>query len=188
MVFRCPTGGCHRIWSAATLSADGILTENIPDNLILRLAYELLVEGEPVIFVSKDINARLKADALGLQAVDYEKEKINFDDLYSSYSEVEPPVATINGFFKERVYKKPKLGTYPNEFVMMRERTNRKHKKTARARVVELGVTHLSPDLYLRTLHFRAVCDCRRSSESHFARIKNDRQPSGGKYEDDFDG
>jgi PhoH-like ATPase len=142
-----PNGGSLRIGSASTPSADGMLSDNIPDNLILRLAYELLGAGENVIFVSKDINARLKADALGLQAVDFEKEKINFDDLYSGYSEVDTPAATINGFFKERVYKNSKLGTYPNEFVMMRERTNRKHKKTALARVVEPGtLTHLSGD------------------------------------------
>ncbi|MBT3192108.1 MAG: PhoH family protein [Verrucomicrobia bacterium] len=144
-----PNGGMLQIRSAAPPSADDKLTKDIPDNRILRLAYELHNEDKDIIFVSKDINARLKADALGLQAVDFEKEKINFDDLYSGYSEVDVPLATINGFFKERIYKHSKLGGYPNEFIRMSERTNRaRKKKTALARVIEPGtLTHLSTEL-----------------------------------------
>jgi len=142
-------GGSLQILSAKNSDADGMLRENIPDNLILRLAYELASasENEDVIFVSKDINARLKADALGLPAMDFEKEKVNFEELFSGYSEVEVPLAQINGFFKAREYKHSSLGTYPNEFILMRERTNRNRKSTALARVVEPGVlTHLSSE------------------------------------------
>jgi PhoH-like ATPase len=146
-----PNGGCLQIRSGKLSDAAGMLSENIPDNRILRLAFELLSEFPSVIFVSKDINARLKADALGIQAVDFEKEKINFNELYEGYSEVEVPTTTINGFFKDRVYKNSKLGQYPNEFILMQERTNRKHKKkTALARVIEPGtLAHLSNDLDL---------------------------------------
>jgi PhoH-like ATPase len=143
-----PNGGMLRIRSSALSSANGVLMENMPDNRILRLAYEFLEKNEDVIFVSKDINARLKADAIGVQAVDFEKEKVNFDDLYAGYSEVDVPTATLNGFFKTRIYKNSKLGTYPNEFIMMRERTNRKRKNTALARAVEPGtLIHLSTEL-----------------------------------------
>jgi PhoH-like ATPase len=143
-----PGGGVLQIRSALLADADGMLAENVPDNLILRLAYELITENEEVIFVSKDINARLKADALGLQVMDFEKEKINFDELYTGYKEMTVPQATINGFFKNRVYKNSAIGSYPNEFVLMRERTNRKRGKTALARVLEPGtLVHLSSDL-----------------------------------------
>jgi len=53
------------------------------DNVILLQAASLLKNGRPVFFVSKDINARLKAAVLGLKAVDYEKQKVNAADLYS---------------------------------------------------------------------------------------------------------
>jgi len=143
-----PNGGSLRILATGVKSKDTVLPKNTPDNRIIRLAYELFADNPEVVFVSKDINARLKADALGIQAVDFEKEKVNFDELYSGYSEQEVTTATINGFFKEPIYKNSKLGSYPNEFIMMRERTNRKHKrKNALARVVEPGVlTHLSSD------------------------------------------
>ena len=144
-----PNGGCLQIRSASPgTPVEGMLQDDIPDNRILRLAYELIFEKEEVIFVSKDINARLKADALGLQAMDFEKEKVNFDELYSGYSEIDVPLATINGFFKNRIYKHAKLGTSPNEFIMMRERTSRARKSTALARVVDPGtLIHLSSDL-----------------------------------------
>lgn len=140
-------GGFLSIRSSSLTDAEGMLQENIPDNLILRLAYELLSETEDVIFVSKDINARLKADALGLQAMDFEKEKVNFDELFTGYREVEVPLTQINGFFKNSIYRHASIGTYPNEFILMRERTNRKRKNTALARVIEPGVlTHLNSD------------------------------------------
>ncbi|MFU8779749.1 MAG: PhoH family protein [Kiritimatiellia bacterium] len=143
-----PSGGVLQIRSALLSEAEGMLVENVPDNLILRLAYELITENEDVIFVSKDINARLKADALGLQVMDFEKEKVNFDELYTGYTEMTVPLATINGFFKNRVYKHSSIGSFPNEFVLMRERTNRKRGNTALARVLEPGtLVHLSSDL-----------------------------------------
>jgi len=54
-----------------------------PDNRILLTALALQQEGRQVFFVSKDINARVKAAALGLKAVDYEKQKVNIHSLYS---------------------------------------------------------------------------------------------------------
>ena len=57
------------------------------DNKIILTAYQLAQEGKRVFFVSKDINARVKATALGIKAVDYEKQKVNIDELYSGMTE-----------------------------------------------------------------------------------------------------
>ena len=59
------------------------------DNKIILCALQLKNEGKNVFFVSKDINARVKATALGLFAVDYEKQKVDFERLYTGYEEVE---------------------------------------------------------------------------------------------------
>lgn len=64
------------------------------DNKIILSALKLKREGRNVFFVSKDINARVKALALGLTAVDYEKQKVNIDSLYTGFLEVEAPVET----------------------------------------------------------------------------------------------
>ena len=42
-----------------------------------------------MFFVSKDINARVKATALGIKAVDYEKEKVDIATLYQGVVEVD---------------------------------------------------------------------------------------------------
>ena len=61
------------------------LREDSADNKILLTALTLKKEGRPVFFVSKDINARVKATALGIVAVDYEKQKVNLSSLYSGF-------------------------------------------------------------------------------------------------------
>ncbi|MBN1525270.1 MAG: PhoH family protein [Spirochaetales bacterium] len=58
-----------------------------PDNRILATAYSLQKDGQRVFFVSKDINARVKATALGIKAVDYEKQKVDITSLYPGVRE-----------------------------------------------------------------------------------------------------
>ncbi len=78
-------------------------TENVPagilqdkmDNKIILAAYEIKQAGGHVFFVSKDINARVKATALGIRAVDYEKQKINISKLYSGYGQIESSADTL---------------------------------------------------------------------------------------------
>ncbi|MFH1645870.1 MAG: PIN domain-containing protein [Candidatus Omnitrophota bacterium] len=47
------------------------LSIDVVDNRMLMTAYILQKRGNKVIFVSKDINARIKADAIGLRAMDF---------------------------------------------------------------------------------------------------------------------
>jgi PhoH-like ATPase len=119
------------------------LQEDITDNRILRLAFRLRKMGDHVIFVSKDINARLKADALGLQAEDFAKQKVNFDELYTGYAEITVPGAMIDAFFKNKILNADELRFFPNEFVLMKDQNNEKH--TALGRIVKPGtIKHLS--------------------------------------------
>ncbi len=55
--------------------------------LTLQAKYQWDKSGGQVFFVSKDINARVKARALGLHAVDYEKQKASMSTLYPGYKE-----------------------------------------------------------------------------------------------------
>ncbi len=79
-----------RLWVALT-HADprdvGFLNDKM-DNRIILSAYQLQQEGREVFFVSKDINARIKATALGIKAVDYDKQKVDADALYSGYADI----------------------------------------------------------------------------------------------------
>jgi PhoH-like ATPase len=121
---------------------------DMPDNRMITLAHSLMAAGENVIFVSKDINARVKADSLGLQAEDFEKEKINLDDLYTGHSEITVPSSQIKEFSKNEFYEIPGVGRYPNEFVLMRDEADPRH--TALCRVIQPGtVRHLSKNYEL---------------------------------------
>jgi PhoH-like ATPase len=136
-------GGTLKIVTEHGASHNLNLDLALGDNRILIVAYELHARGERVIFVSKDINARLKADALGLQAVDFEKQKVNFDELYSGYSEATVTKSTLAGFYQSEIWERKGLGSHPNEFVVLHERGN--PRRTAMARVVRPGVlAHLA--------------------------------------------
>jgi len=93
------------------------------DNKIILCAYALQAEGKQVFFVSKDINARVKATALGLKAVDYEKQKVDIATLYQGLRELDASADTLARLvgsgelpWKERLY--------PNEFLLLKDRAS----------------------------------------------------------------
>jgi len=122
------------------------LDMNLPDNKILRVAYNTYHQGERVIFVSKDINARVKADALGIEAMDFERSKVDFDELYSGFRTINVPPDMIEMFYKEKLIPCDKLDSnfYPNQFVFLVDETNLKHTAIGKFREKE-GVVPLVP-------------------------------------------
>lgn len=71
------------------------------DNLILALALELKRQCAcPVVMVSKDTNLRIKADALGLAAQDYETDKVDVDELHTGTAEVLVSPEAIAQFYQ----------------------------------------------------------------------------------------
>ncbi|NOY37215.1 MAG: PhoH family protein [Chlorobi bacterium] len=78
--------------------------ENTPDHRILAIADFLTTKyaDNQVIFVSKDINLRMKAKSLGIQAQDYTTDKVtNIDDLYNEVRILENiDTGLISGLYK----------------------------------------------------------------------------------------
>src|SRR2546430_2373218 len=63
------------------------------DQRILELALEVR-DGDPTIptiLVTKDVNMRIRGDALGLHTVDFEPERISIDELYPGHREIAVP-------------------------------------------------------------------------------------------------
>lgn len=96
------------------------LAGNKNDNKILATAYGLQRAGKRVFFVSKDISARLKATALGLKAVDYEKQKVNIQTLYRGYVEQDASPETLKALRADG-FVPAHTRLAPNEFVVLRE-------------------------------------------------------------------
>lgn len=91
------------------------------DNKIILAAYAAQLSGKRVFFVSKDINARVKAQALGLKTVDYEKQKVDIRSLYAGVREVDAGKDLAQAFAeKGTVQWKERL--QPNEFIIFRDR------------------------------------------------------------------
>ena len=99
---------------------------SIPDNRILAAGCALDKSGADVTFVTKDINARVKADALGIKAEDFLSRTVNFDELYTGWSEHEVPHEVIDGFYQGSPVKL-EADLCPNECVLLKSNTNPKH-------------------------------------------------------------
>lgn len=72
---------------------------SVKDNEILLHALLLKNRGYEVKFISKDLNARVKADALGLETEDYLKEYVTEEDFYQGWIRVPVPAVQLKGEF-----------------------------------------------------------------------------------------
>lgn len=103
------------------------LDMELPDNRILRVAYNLHRKDHNVILISKDINLRIKADAFGIPVMDFEKQKVNFDELFTGYRELSVPGSVIDDIYKNKTMEFSGQNFYPNEFVILKDEVEPKH-------------------------------------------------------------
>lgn len=90
---------------------------------ILRVA-QVVKEAEPdipVVVVTKDINLRIRADAVGVRAEDYETDRVLLSDLYSGQLELQTSPEQISQLHQAGGLDIPD-GTqvFPNQYVLMR--------------------------------------------------------------------
>lgn len=86
-------------------------------NKVLLVAYHLLEQGESVVIVSKDLVMRVKAQAVGIEAQDYESMKNPLDGLYMGLIEKECEKEEVDKFLVEgKVEIDEDRAFYPNEF------------------------------------------------------------------------
>jgi len=126
------------------LSQEGLAADS-DDNHILGAAVKLQKEGKRVVFVSKDINARLKCDSLGIKSVDFEKQHIgSINELYRGWREILVPGADIDKFYSQRFIEYDGSGMFPNEFALLKDEADPKHSALARVRKEENKLVALS--------------------------------------------
>lgn len=107
------------------------------DNRIINTAFWYQKKGRRTILVTKDINLRLKAEAVGLEAQDYETGKVNIEELYSGFKTVEVESPDVDRFYKEKSLTIEDGPFYPNEFVVLKAKGETK--KSALGRCSEAG-------------------------------------------------
>ncbi|KKK93021.1 hypothetical protein LCGC14_2697060, partial [marine sediment metagenome] len=89
-------------------------------NKILFISSFLKNEGQKVVFVSKDFVTRVKAEAMGLEAQDYENLKVSFKKIYKGIKTLEASKADIDLFYKDGQISKPDVSFLPNEYCILK--------------------------------------------------------------------
>ncbi|HEX9048383.1 MAG TPA: PhoH family protein, partial [Verrucomicrobiae bacterium] len=140
-----PNGGKLRIAFNKNAHADNTFAKDSVDNRILSLAASIQ-KSQPknaTILVSKDINLRIKADALGLLAEDYETDRVFITDLYTGMVDLTVPTEKMTAFRAKGELELNGGKTYfPNEFCTLVDEAN--PKKAALTKVDATG-TKLIP-------------------------------------------
>ncbi len=155
------TGG--RLSEGVTLSTGGILrvvfdpedpqrvmtrSEGWVDNEILRIA-AVLQDDEPdvpLILVTKDVNLRIKADALGLRAEDYTSDRVRLDELTRGHAEIDLPGEAIHGFRENGEIGLPSGEFSPNEYVLLRDQGDASNTALARVDALRERFRALRPE------------------------------------------
>jgi len=142
--------GLIRSVSASDIDRDDLppdLDIKIPDHLIIATARTVARESErQVILVSRDINMRVIADAIGLPCEDFQNQQIvdDSDSIYTGFTEILVDDEIVDQFYeKEDVYLDG-ANLKTNEYVMLISNAN--EKKTALGR-------YLNDHTPLRRLH-----------------------------------
>jgi PhoH-like ATPase len=121
-------GGVIRVAIGKRAMPDPLRTSQIADNFILAVALEVR-DAEPSIrttLVTKDVNLRIRGDALGLDTADYDSEKIDIQELYSGELEIEVSPKQIDSFYADGslVMDVEGLDLHANEYVLLRNKEN----------------------------------------------------------------
>ncbi|MCP4124390.1 MAG: PhoH family protein [Bacteroidetes bacterium] len=132
--------GMVRSISAGDISPTDLprdLDIRVPDHLIIATAFKLQKESDKkVILVSRDINMRVIADAIGLVSEDFQNHQVvdNSDNIYAGYSSVLVDDQVIDRFYEKRDIFLENSDLVLNQYVLLVSNAN--EKKTALGRFV----------------------------------------------------
>lgn len=85
-------------------------------NQILQITLSLKKNNDKIVLVSKDLVMRVKSEALGIIAQDYENYKFSYRHLYRGYRELEVEKKQIDLLLKDGSLPCDDLNLHPNEF------------------------------------------------------------------------
>ncbi len=95
------------------------------DNLILLTALDLKQKGYDVKFISKDLNARVKADALGIFSQDYLKGFVTKEELYKGWVAVQVPSVQLKSDHPEMLNELERdYELTVNQFILLESQHN----------------------------------------------------------------
>lgn len=104
------------------------------DHKILAVALKFRQEktNTSVVFVTKDVNLRVKADALGINSVDYEPSRVSIDDLYGGIITMDVPSDVVDKFLIDKRLPIHDQELFANTYVILKDQKDPEHFATAR--------------------------------------------------------
>lgn len=117
-------GGTVRVVLPKTPQKNPSYDSRNMDQRILETALEVrdADREHPTILVTKDVNMRIRGDALGLDTVDFEPEKVSIDELYNGNRDLSVATGIVDTFFTEgsvAIEAEPPL--HANEYLTIKE-------------------------------------------------------------------
>jgi PhoH-like ATPase len=116
-----PEGGQLRVaFTERTLPPTMSTVSHEVDSRIIQVALDVR-DGSPevpTVLVSKDVNLRIRADALGLIAADYEHDRETLDEHYTGLYDWKCDGSVIDTLYREGSVEAPE-GVGPNQFVQL---------------------------------------------------------------------
>ena len=130
-----PNGGRLRVATAERTVPRTLRESQVADYLILMVAVDVrnLHPSDPTIFVTKDVNLRIRADSLGLTAMDFEaEERVNLEELYSGMTEIQVSGAEVDAFFGQGTLELGRAELQANQYVLLRNSDSPSHSALGR--------------------------------------------------------
>ncbi|MHC4831960.1 MAG: PhoH family protein, partial [Planctomycetota bacterium] len=125
------TGGVLQVDLMTQVPGGVGLDSDTPDNRILGSAWRLQLENKPVIFVTKDINLRIKSDAIGITTQDFENEKVSLERIDDGWHTLEVGDEDITTLRETGGLTIP-IEIAPNEYVLLKNRDHGRQTVIAR--------------------------------------------------------
>jgi PhoH-like ATPase len=101
------------------------------DNRILALAMSIKKDQprRPVVFVTKDVSLRIKADALGIMAEDYEPSSVEPEQLYAGVITLNVEAHLVDEFYAQKrlPYQSGPEALKANQYIILRDAVNPTH-------------------------------------------------------------
>lgn len=124
-----PNGGKLRVlWTDREIPTH-LQNSHVVDNRILAVALDLRDKEpeHPAIFVTKDMNLRIRADALAVKTEDYDADKVDIEELYPGWREVFVDKTVVDDVYQKGEAVLSENGLHPSEFLLLRDRENPNH-------------------------------------------------------------
>lgn len=138
------------------------------DNRIIGSALGLLNSGKNIVVVTKDVNLRVKCDALNIKSEDYNNDQVanDVEEIYSGIKEIIVTQEYINSFNETGTATKPDETIFDNQYVYLKALDAQKCSTLARfdgEKLVKLNyytdIWGISPKNKEQTCAFDALFD-----------------------------